>query len=164
MLLQWILDRLDAELSRLLQLRAVVAELEAPSPGTLTLDADAVLIQNSVQSTVAAPEIEPLPPDADEVAPPALAPTRVASRKSRVVRARRTPEAAVIPALPVGPVVVSAAALQKERAERGSRIAKPTPLEGSGPLQNHATPDTAARLLSARWLAGARAEGPPNTA
>lgn len=150
MLLQWILEQLNAELSRLSELRAIVAELQTSSFSMPALPLQVSSAEDSAEVHPATPELQPSIEEEAAIRP------EVGPRTHRVPRAKGKQQVPTVHALPAGPIVVSAAELQKERAQRGSRA---LPSQVAGHSRPEISPESAARLLAARWLAGEGQEG-----
>lgn len=122
MLLQQIVEKLDAELDRLRAIREIVSRLQSEP---------VVLIPDPIVVEAAAPEELPQAPAAEPESAPKR--PRVAKKATAKLTPRSTgrrgrgpaPEAhALAKAIPAGPVVVSAAALAKERQARTNRPAE----------------------------------------
>ena len=175
MLLQGILHQLDAELDRLQALRAIVAELAALPvalrrlPAQLGLDLNAEIAPppepkrkrgrprknpSAVPSASAAGVAQAIAPQPAKPQKPSR-PKKPSGTRPLKRKASAEPEpveAAVLGRTQrSGPVVVSAAALLREREERAA--AKAAAVPGKDPsLEPEVRPELFARELAARWL------------
>ena len=137
MLLRGIVEALDAELHRLGTLRAIVSGLKGPSAGKFVAQAAK---PSALAEIPAAPElaIGPKPGRVQQGRPKRGVGRRPAAATEKR-RATAKPEAdpkALTAAIPRGPVVVSAAALAKERqaqqaAKPARKAGEPQPEPGS---------------------------------
>jgi hypothetical protein len=122
MLLQHIVEKLDAELARLLALRAIVSSLEGPMLLANIEVADPILMDRSDELAV---PVEPVQKTPIKGRPK----QRHRRSEAKVTESHRRPAQAATPgvapalakSIPTGPVVVSAAALAKERESRSTR-------------------------------------------
>lgn len=174
MLLQEILHQLDAELDRLQALRAIVADLAALPVALRRLPPQLGLDLNA--ETAASPEPKrkrgrprkssaPAPSASAAEVAQAIAPQPAKPQKpsrpkkssgSRPLKRKAAEpeplEAAVLGRTQrSGPVVVSAAALLREREERAAAKAAAVPGKDSS-LEPEVRPELFARELAARWL------------
>ena len=137
MIFDVILAQLDGELARLQQLRAIVAGLSKPAAVAVALP-----------EPYPAPELTPEQPSRRRGRPrksiAAGPPTR------RIPKPRAPETRALTNAIPARPVVVSAAALQEQQAQRKLLPAKV-------PESPSPDPETLLRELSRRWGTGASA-------
>lgn len=148
MLLQQIIHQLDGELVRLQSLRGIVAGLSKSAAIVRSLEPK---IDKLLKAEVKVPE----PParrgrPRKNVEAPVPAPSKL--RVPRMPRLGRSTEpTALAKFTPAGPVVVSAAALAKERETRVSAKAA-APKGHDADRKVEVRPEMFARQLAARWL------------
>ena len=120
MLLQQIVEKLDAELDRLQRLREILAGLRGSPPFVLP----------SIAAAAEVVEVTPAPMEIEvKRLPPRAARGGGGTRRARPVTKAHT---ALTSAIPARPVVVSADALAKENAaKREARPVKPKVVEGT---------------------------------
>lgn len=147
--MQQIVAQLDAELERLRILRKIVAELQGPT----------VAAEPLVSAARSVPAEQPTAPNhpTEEVSPHSRA--RWPSLRTRSPRSVRPPtvrdqgSTALSSSIPNGPVVVSPAALARERADRRALVTVAEQLAAPTPARSE-DPDVQARSLALRWLPG----------
>lgn len=161
MLLQSILDQFDEELARLFALRTIIADLATPLPTEPEYAAEDPPLEAFEPSfPVSSHEREAVAKPTPMVAVEGK--TRLPRRSRRPARILKLQAEKTQPVkpLPSGPVVVSAAQLERERALRNPRPLTANTSPAADAPQRDLHPESAARLLSARWLAGGRPDGP----
>ena len=150
MLLQHIVQQLDAELDRLHSLRKLVVTLQRSPVAVRNLD------QQIHDAVAPAPEAAPV---RELVQKPRHRgrPRKPEPPAAKMPSKRRTsapPEpSALTSAIPAGPVVISAAALARERTARQEAAAA----AHEASLAPESNPETMVQDLTARWLSGSGA-------
>lgn len=154
MLLQQIIDQLDAELDRLVTLRHIVAALHRPPTHITASDPQSELASDRPDTTGE--------PETNSISQPRTRTRRLqyakvlkrAPQASNPVTARLQQPPALASVLPTGPVVVSPAALARERALRKAAPSANELVDTESAVGPETDPEALARSLASRWRMG----------